>query len=507
MQLEKVMNIINDIEKKFPVDEWKINNIHVWPIIRIELGMRLQYIDEPYLDNNTTNRRSPIRKIIEFVRLFLQDIIAEWKDVGKNQKPYNTQGGFIFLSDSNNRRVSINNSWYNIYCSPLIEEIKKQNSNYLLLEYCATKKYKFPRFEASYLVEKWLKWIRVYSYVLRQLKRDVDSLNINWYEDLAAYLRQQGLEDCCEDVRELKRKINELTALTVYYDKILHITKPSVAFVICYYGTITMAFVLACKKRKIPVVDIQHGVQGELHVAYGRWNKVPVSGYELLPDIFAVWGETERLAINEWASQNSRHRSFILGNYWNDMWQSEQNDEVINCLIKKIQSNFNSSQFEAAILYTLQPGVITPDFLIEVIRQTPNIHWLIRLHPCMMAQKEELYQQWESYGIKNIEIRKATDFPLPGLLKFIRVHITNSSSVVIDAVQFGIASIVIDRLGSEIYDHYIKENMVFYCSDQQMIITKIKQILERPIGKTVQVNHYSLSTRLFELKRIARNMV
>jgi hypothetical protein len=34
---KNIKNDINSLEKRFPVNEWQVNGIHVWPYIRIVL--------------------------------------------------------------------------------------------------------------------------------------------------------------------------------------------------------------------------------------------------------------------------------------------------------------------------------------------------------------------------------------------------------------------------------------------------------------------------------------
>ena len=91
-------------------------------------------------------------------------------------------------------------------------------------------------------------------------------------------------------------------------------------FVVTYYGSIGMAFDLACREFGIPSFDIQHGVQGSLHAAYGRWLRLPVNGYELLPSFFLCWSQKEKSVIEEWSNKFSKwHRPLVHGNLYLDM--------------------------------------------------------------------------------------------------------------------------------------------------------------------------------------------
>ncbi len=40
MTLEEAFAFGEEVEKRYPVDSWTINNIHIWPIVRLSLGFK-----------------------------------------------------------------------------------------------------------------------------------------------------------------------------------------------------------------------------------------------------------------------------------------------------------------------------------------------------------------------------------------------------------------------------------------------------------------------------------
>lgn len=484
MQLENVMRIINDIEARFPVDKWMVNGIKVWPVIRIHLNYKFQYHQETCFAGTTEAKKSFLHNIIDFGTQLVKDHLALFRDYKHNQKLQNTKGGYVFLSDTNDRRVKVNNAWYDIYCSPIIEELKKNKREYVFLEYCATKDYKFPRFEDTCLIETNLKLLWLRSRLLRS-KVEKDSIVLPEYSNLEQYLVGKGLGIFHMSVSTLLQNINTLTLITSYFQKILHQIKPAVAMVVSYYGFAAMAFVMACQKNNVVVIDIQHGVQGPFHAAYGKWSKIPSEGYELLPNIFAVWSEFEKRVIDDWAITSNKHTSYILGNIWNDMWRQAEPSPIVKGFNQQIRSIIGSAHHKAIALFTLQTGIHTPDYLVNVIRNTPYIQWWIRIHPCMLGEEEKIYREWMNFQLKNIIIREATNIPLPALLRQIIVHVTNSSSVVLDAAQFRVPSIIIDRLGLELYHECIQEKLAYYCNTEQALIDRICKIIESGSMKVI----------------------
>ena len=62
MQSKEVIKIINEIERKIPVDEWVVDGIDVWPYIRFKLGSRLSKNDLVLATSNGIG--APLSKII-----------------------------------------------------------------------------------------------------------------------------------------------------------------------------------------------------------------------------------------------------------------------------------------------------------------------------------------------------------------------------------------------------------------------------------------------------------
>lgn len=499
MQFEYVMEIINDIEKRFPVSEWLIDNISIWPLVRIQLSAKmlskldsdLKIISKSFFD-----------KIKHFVKYILIDSIVSLIDNQNNQKIKKESVDVIFLSDANDRRVYLNKKWYDIYCSPIIDTLKKSGKRYFFLEYCVTGKYKLPRYEKTFFIEKQLKNIRFRHEIIIKLLtplniKKVSSEYLPKFSEFENYMSEMGFADYFISKEELMAKIALVLRYRDYYDKIIANTKPSKAIVVSYYGLQEMAFVLACKQSGIPVIDIQHGVQGELHKAYGRWMSVPDKGYELLPDVFAVWSKEEKEAIEQWSNSNNSHRVFVLGNIWNDMWKESDKLPIVSHLDQHVIKLMEKNDYKSNILYTLQPGVKTPNLLIYTIDHTPNIQWWIRLHPAMISESKTYVNIFKKSP--NVNINEASLLPLPGILKHISVHITNHSSVVLDAASFSVKSIVLTELGVELYRDLVDSGMVYYCADSVSLMEKINELITSEIIDYTQIQNTHTEQRIMEL--------
>ena len=133
------------------------------------------------------------------------------------------------------------------------------------------------------------------------------------YDDAQAILAAHGHAELLPGrglIRAIRRHAQRLLPV---FRRVLTDAEARAAFLVQYYSFHGMAFVLACNRLGIPVADLQHGVQGELHFAYGPW-VLPTGGYELLPTHFWVWSEREAEVIDRWAHSDDGRAAVVGGN-------------------------------------------------------------------------------------------------------------------------------------------------------------------------------------------------
>jgi hypothetical protein len=221
-----------------------------------------------------------------------------------------------------------------------------------------------------------------------------------------------------------------------------------------------MAFALACHERGIRLVDLQHGVQGSLHPAYGRFPPSPPGGFELVPQRFWVWSQEESDAVSEWAGSGQAHRAIIGGNVWLDRWLSGDGSltAATGRRVAALRARFPDAK---VVLVTLQWGLSDAEQfapLIELIRRGgAEWVWWIRLHPVMLRERALNSARFLELGLANVLVDEPTDLPLYGLLRGVDVHLTHSSSTVIEAGLFGVNSVVTSQYGAELYPRHMAD--------------------------------------------------
>lgn len=213
----------------------------------------------------------------------------------------------------------------------------------------------------------------------------------------------------------------------------------------------------AAKNLSIPIFDLQHGV-----VAVNNWpyaKKLTETITTATPTGILCWDESSCRAASSWAIE---HNIGVVnaGNPWYERFANpNEKDNVVIELSKKKKHFDNSNK---TILISLQWGLKDLyykdiDFngficnqLQSVIVASNQFNWLIRLHPVQLRGnkishcKEYLDKVFGTFD--NVEWAEASSLPLPLLLSYVDLHITDSSSIVTEAAWFGIPSALLNPL-------------------------------------------------------------
>jgi hypothetical protein len=464
MTSAEIVSIANQIEKQSPVGEWRVNGVHVWPLIRIRLFYDL-------FDNSApVSKRSAVvsgmSRMFSRMRGLCRYFVASASDTSKNAALSPVEA--IFFSDGISF-ASSDGRFHERFCDPIIDRCMDRGSKSLLLTplyLCPT-----PRSKASLFVQPALDRAR-----LRGLLAAVFSepeVLLTRYDDAKHILQSVAPKVHLPSVAVLHRQTCQLLALADRFEQILLQSTPRLAFLVSYYWLEGMALILACRRLGIPTVDIQHGVQGKNHIAYGRWNNVPKNGFDLLPSRFWCWHSSDVAAIEEWAQQCAgKHAAFVGGNLWLAQWlkKSEETSEGSFAQLKRhVGTN---------VLLTLQPGLIEPDQLrlfADLISAAPaDWEWWIRLHPSMMDDYEANMRILSQANLPVRGTDSASRLPLYGVLPHMNLHVSHSSSTVIEAAAFGVPSVLVSDYAREIFAEEESNGWVLFAKQVPEIVSCLK---------------------------------
>lgn len=213
----------------------------------------------------------------------------------------------------------------------------------------------------------------------------------------------------------------------------------------------------SCKAAGIPIYDYQHGVIAPDHWWYGKLLPQEIPDDEL-PSGILCWDKASAEALAAWAPKRGVQVR-VLGNPWFKRFNEKlpKDGLVHEALAQK--APFENDK--PTILVSLQWGLselyyagsghndVMCDALAGVIKKThQHYNWMLRLHPVQLhgvAEREtHEYLSHEFGKLSGVEWERASQLPLPVVLRSAQLHITDMSTVVTEAAWFGIPSAVLN---------------------------------------------------------------
>lgn len=447
MKPSKLVEFINSVEERFPVDQWVVDGLHVWPLVRIELNFRLHDFIGPVEVKPHSSLWAKARGVAMGGGRYLGALLADRRH---NQGDDLSPGGAVFLSHTTCRTFPVDREWYDAFCTPVVSQLEELGLASYVFEFAPQDEYRIPRFGRSRFIQLQLSWLAVKNQLMWPDARRFEGEES--FIEFTEFFRRSCPKISPPDVGRVRKRAALVRAMANYFKERLQRLRPRMGFVVTYYTSEGMAFNLACRELGIPSVDIQHGAQGELHPAYGRWRRVPAMGYELLPSRFWCWSEDDARVIGEWSGKVCRwHEPFVGGNPLLGLFQQDDN-ELVRRFDRRILSLAPQEPPPLKVLVTLQTGRGVPELLREVMAAAPpSWLWWVRLHPAMMAEREAIRSRLGEFPAHRMNLDDATELPLYALLRHVDVHLTESSSAVIEADRFGVPSVICHETGEEFF--------------------------------------------------------
>ncbi|MEX2269884.1 MAG: hypothetical protein WD690_00340 [Vicinamibacterales bacterium] len=433
------MNLLGELETRFPVHEWTVDSVRVWPIARMHLYYG--FFEHQYFANRPA--RAGLIKLADLPRVGLRIAKSAWRYVSssvtdfRNTHHRNHPHDAVFLNYQT-YMTPLNGRWYSRVCDPFVEQLSARGWSSFMLT--GGYEYATPRLTKSRFIQPHLVFHRLLGMIDRRRGEPSPLLR-----ELEAAAKVSGLFSASFVLLDpVARHARQIRAISRYFKRVLAEVRPKLVLVTCWYATESMACLLACSELGIPSVDIQHGSQ-EFHVAYDRWTRVPPGGYELLPTCFWCWSEAEASVIRAWAGPLSVHTPIVGANLFLERWVVGQ-DEVVRAYDRILTGLKEPSKGKVQILYTLNGStkeeINTIVEIIEAVNKSGlESHFWIRLHPIALDQRGRVRRTLEQHGLRNVDVDNATTLPLYAILRHMDVHITEFSSVVIEAQALGVPSV------------------------------------------------------------------
>ncbi len=458
MNVKEIVKALNEIENSYPVEEWQINKIRVWPIIRKMLAARWSDIESFHPQKQSLLKKYE-NKIFKIYQLLSSSLTLK-----QNALPQYAADVLIFHDNVDRNILLKDGRWYDHNLDPIVDVLNDINIAYISIEHTFLEKItKYPFYDNSHVINMEL--------FLHRLKynwqnRETYSEKLIFFDDFLKRLRNEYDTVLCK--KEVVHYANLVKNYADYFKKILIGKKIKVVFMKCWYSIEEQALSLACSEVGIPAIDVQHGVAGAgYNDAYNGWKKFPSnSSYELLPSFFLCWTWEDKYSIDSWATNYVK--AFCVG-------------KSIEYSMKKIEQLTDAYYLKyfikgkKVILFSLSWGEDVPEWVINFIKNNNKEYvWLIRYHPHIDIYQKKFTSALN--GNENIIIEGVENIPLEMLLSRCYCNITMYSSVVIEANFYGKMSIVVHKNSERMYRELIDQGKVLKAYSADELSMSLKKI-------------------------------
>lgn len=252
------------------------------------------------------------------------------------------------------------------------------------------------------------------------------------------------------------------------WGKILRNAKPC-----CVIGIMPdEALCQAGRLNNLMVYDLQHGVIADEHWYYGYKTRSDTN-LEDLPTCFLCWDTASEMTLHKW-TQNKGIAVKVVGNPWFSRFNNPQIEDMLVQEAMRLGQVFDNNK--PTILFSLQwgmdkiycepgfNGVMVPTMENVILETKDKYNWLLRLHPVQLLGKENksaISYLIATFGNMNgVDWEKCSQLPLPVILQQSDLHVTDTSTVTIEASWFGIRTGLLNQQivnGGKYESYYINE--------------------------------------------------
>lgn len=485
MESRKVLDLVNEIEQEFPIHEWTIDGICVWPLIRIRLYFEAFYTFEAQKPGNEAKRR--LGRLTGPLQGWQQAKQA-YKSDPASKKPLAASA----IHFGNGTLECLEGKQYDRIGGPFLDRLSVAGS---ICYWAPQHRYEVPRAHQTNFLQ--------YKLDLAALSTILKSSppSLPWSEQLskaAAKFTDAGAPTVAPTVSKTWRNWTLIQAYRNVLGKELKNQEVKLALRTCYYDNIGHGLMLAARDLKIPTIDLQHGLVSSNHVSYCRWENVPSKGYDLLPTHFWLWSDGDAELMSQLG--NSGHELLVGGNLFIQDW-----------IEKERGKDFRVAEKAGPIVLYCGNGVTDEGPLVaeiaqELKKQNPSAKLWFRMHPSYRKLISDYASQFQSKGLSNIELTTANDIPLLACLEQSDVHLTEFSSTAIEAESFGVPTVFVSARGAETFPKIVERGWGVYESSPMDIATASLKFAEdaeafKGKAKQLQTSGEAAISKLISLAR------
>ena len=500
------------IEKAMDVTTIRYKGLELWPLVRMQLWRRLIH-PHKFAPPATIGLKHLAHKLSQ--SFFKPDFYVSFLEHSKRHQQNLTKlekGGpvdLLIFSKGEDHTDKLKGKYFNRFLDP-VAELARSRFTILKVEVIteATNQ-SIPRYEHTHFLDA-LEYIRCDAQrsLINAFQKNGDAAILEKGNELTRLLG--GIRfDLALTKEYLMVEAERMLHYIRYFKGILKILKPKAVFLAGYDEELSMALIAACKHLGITTVDMQQQAIGAYHGMYTHWMSMPESGYSLLPDYFWCWSPSDVQNIQDGMSAGTDvHRPVIGGNLWVSKW-TEDDRMMPGKNAEAFLNKLDPSQKRILVSLSNTEDCLG-DNLIEAIRQSPpEWHWWVRVHSGMEHKIEEISSIFSDLKISNVEVSIPSKFPIYRLLKYVTWHVCEWSSTAVEALEFGVPSLIIHPAGREQYYQQIMDGYFEYKEKPHEIIEYLNQdpLPGKRADKYIVTNRIYALDALFDVTEGAMQLV
>ncbi len=440
------LDLVDHIERVFPVTRWYSGDVPVWPLARMEL-----YLDMHFASIGVARppfRRFPWRSLAR-ASLPVRNLWRSRRDLDHlAASPYPADA--IVLGDGVTLD-RVDGAWRDRFAEPIIAALQDKGMKTFLMQGGDLRRLPWHRatYPANLIASHGAQ-------LAAAMHRDSELPD---HGAVLEFLEGRGVMAPSLERAALQGLAAQVAATALSFERLLEVVRPSLAFVVTYYSGLGPAFVLACRRRRILTVDLQHCPQDGAHKAY-CFSALPPQGYDVLPDVFWNWTRRDAEHIRGWAgsAEPGRHRA-IHGGHSQIAALLDDSGDIARTWQEKFAAAAGSAPFDQEILVALQPlGGHREEW--EALRASIDAapaswRWWIRRHPATGVQQDAEYASLLQTGKHNVVVEAASDLPLPALLRHMTALVSLASGAAAEAAAFGVPAFFLSAAARDTFAELI----------------------------------------------------
>lgn len=482
-------DLYREIEARFDVNALLYEGVHVWPLVRLQLGRSFKETDPiadagsvnpspapastpsaetgPPLPRNKANRA---RLLKEHAKAARKNPDASRARVAEDWARLEEVAGPRFVVQTKIEKYYLQKG--ERFYAPILDPVSEDLEQHGRVQRLAIEPLPIPCVNDPLRVNADA-YLAVNSWPDFSPSPELDE----GLAEIEAFVRE-AWPDFPLDRQRIYARLDRLRRRRDFYVEVYRRLQPE--FLVLSSFTGWQHALWAAKDLGIPVIDVQHGGQGETHFPTTHFANLPETGYHFLPDVLWLWGSINHEFARRWLPGAARHRHLpvVGGHRGVARWEK---DRLAGHLAPRDREFIERFSARPNVLVTLSYAIdpLMPHEVFEAIAKTPDVHWLIRLHPIHRPQaaRDQIVAKLEAMGLTNVSLDEPTNVQMQTALFVSRAHITPFSTSVREALAFGVPSAIIHPVGEPLFKEEIETGLLDFAVEIDEIVAFVRRNL------------------------------